>query len=214
MNTSRLWLATLGLALVVAGCDNDPSKGKAKAQVSEPVAAQAAALPPGSALYVFSAEGSKVEFVGAKVTRKHDGSFGAFTGSLVSDGDAPEKSVVKVDIDVSTLTVDDPKLAKHLKGDAFFDVDKYPRAKFTSTSIRPADAPGTYTVTGTLDMHGVAKSIAFPAVIRFSGGAAEASAEFAINRKDWNISYPGKPDDLIKDDVLIKLSIHAKKPSA
>jgi hypothetical protein len=36
-------------------------------------------------------------------------------------------------------------------------------------------------------------------------------AEFAINRKDFGVVYPGMPDDLIKDDVLLKLKIHAKK---
>ena len=40
-----------------------------------------------------------------------------------------------------------------------------------------------------------------------------AEAEFVINRKDFGIAYPGKPDDLIKDDVAIKLSLHAKKGS-
>ena len=30
----------------------------------------------------------------------------------------------------------------------------------------------------------------------------EADAEFAINRKDFNITYPGKPDDLINDDEI------------
>jgi hypothetical protein len=39
----------------------------------------------------------------------------------------------------------------------------------------------------------------------------DADAEFAINRKDFGLVYPGMPDDLIKDEVLIKLQIHAKK---
>ena len=40
---------------------------------------------------------------------------------------------------------------------------------------------------------------------------ADTAAEFAINRKDFNIVYPGKPDDLIKDDVVIKLKFNPKK---
>ena len=35
-------------------------------------------------------------------------------------------------------------------------------------------------------------------------------AEFGLNRKDFGILYTGKADDLIKDDVLIKLNIQAK----
>ena len=37
------------------------------------------------------------------------------------------------------------------------------------------------------------------------------TAEFSINRKDFRIVYPGKPDDLIKDDVPLKLSLKATR---
>jgi hypothetical protein len=39
----------------------------------------------------------------------------------------------------------------------------------------------------------------------------KVDAEFAINRKDWGIVYPGKPDDLIRDDVVVKLALNGKK---
>jgi hypothetical protein len=39
----------------------------------------------------------------------------------------------------------------------------------------------------------------------------QVEAEFAINRKDFGINYPGMADDLIKDDVLILLKLDAKK---
>ena len=41
--------------------------------------------------------------------------------------------------------------------------------------------------------------------------SVDADAEFAINRKDFGVVYPGMPDDLIKDDVLIKLKLHGIK---
>jgi hypothetical protein len=36
---------------------------------------------------------------------------------------------------------------------------------------------------------------------------AAVDAEFAINRKDFGIVYAGKADDLIRDGVVIKLSL-------
>jgi hypothetical protein len=39
----------------------------------------------------------------------------------------------------------------------------------------------------------------------------DVDAEFVINRKDFGVVYPGMPDDLIKDDVLLKLQLRAKK---
>jgi polyisoprenoid-binding protein YceI len=208
MNQRLLLPALLGLS--VLACNNDPAKDKAKATVAEPAAASQALA--GATTYQFSAADSKLAFVGAKVTRKHDGSFGAFSGTIQAVGGDATKSSVKVDVDTSTLTVDDPKLTGHLKTPDFFDVAKYPAAHFASTAIRAGGENGaTHTVTGNLQLHGVTKSITFPATIRMGTDGVDVDAEFAINRKDFGIVYPGMPDDLIKDQVLIKLAVHAKK---
>jgi polyisoprenoid-binding protein YceI len=99
----------------------------------------------------------------------------------------------------------------HLKSPDFFDVAQFPTATFTSTAIKAgAEGGATHTVTGTLDLHGVKKSITFPATIAVGADTVSVKSEFAINRKDFNIVYPGKPDDLIKDEVLLKLDIAAK----
>jgi hypothetical protein len=42
-------------------------------------------------------------------------------------------------------------------------------------------------------------------------GKVEIDSEFAINRKDFGIVCRGVPDDLIKDDVLIKLKFETKQ---
>jgi hypothetical protein len=42
-------------------------------------------------------------------------------------------------------------------------------------------------------------------------GAATIKSEFVINRKDFGIMIDGKPDDLIRNEVVIKLDIHAAK---
>lgn len=210
-------IAVLAFVVVVAACDNEPAKGKPVAKVAEPASAPAepAAPVPGAAAvqYVFSNDGSKIEFVGAKITRKHDGAFETFKGTIDVVDDKPETSAVAVEIDTASIIADDPKLTGHLKSPDFFDVGKLPKARFTSTTVRPGGQGGTHTVTGNLELHGVTKQISFPATIRIVGDGVETDAEFAINRKDFNIVYPGMPDDLIKDDVLLKLKIRAKKSS-
>jgi len=205
------WFGTSVLVFSVAGCNADPAKGKAQATAAEPVAA--AAAPAAAVKYPFSNADSKLEFVGAKVTRKHDGSFQTFTGSVnVVDGD-PTKSSVTTEVDVASLKTDEEKLTNHLKTADLLDAAKYPKATFTSTSIKAGGEQGaTHTVTGNLQLHGVTKSISFPATIKLGATAVEVSAEFAINRKDFGVVYPGMPDDLIKDQVLLKLQIQAKKP--
>ena len=100
-----------------------------------------------------------------------------------------------------------------IKSADFFDVESHPTASFTSTEI-VARAEGVYTLTGNLKLHGVTKQISFPAAIEVGEDSFSATAEFAINRMDFEIVYPGRPDDLIRERVLIKLDLRsASRPA-
>lgn len=107
------------------------------------------------------------------------------------------------------MTSDDEKLTGHLKSPDFFDVEKFPKASFTSSAIaeKAGDGGVTHEISGELDLHGVKKAITFPAKLKVESTAASGEAEFTINRKDFGIVYAGMPDDLIKDEVLLKLSL-------
>ncbi len=204
---------TVALLLTVAGCNTNPAEGKTMAKVSAPAeVSQAVTHATAATKYVFSNAGSTFEFVGAKVTRKHDGAFHVFTGQIdVVEGE-PGKSMLLVEIATGSLTADDPKLTEHLKSPDLLDVVKFPKATFRSSKIEPTSDPvATHSVTGNLEFHGVTKSITFPAKVQVKPDAVDADAEFAINRKDFGIVYPGMPDDLIKDEVLLKVKLHAVK---
>lgn len=214
MNHYRVSLSVLVLssmlAAVLSACDNEPGKGKPDAVVGAPKSVAPATA--GAVEHPFSSADSKIEFTGAKITGKHDGSFGSFRGTVgLVDGD-PTRSTVSVEIDMASLQADVDKLTAHLKSADFFDVALHPAAKFVSTEVKAGgEGSATHTVTGNLEMHGVTKSITFPATIRIGAGTVETDAEFAINRKDFGVSYPGMPDDLIKDEILLRLQIRAKK---
>ena len=55
------------------------------------------------------------------------------------------------------------------------------------------------------------KSISFPATIKAAADSVAVDAEFAINRKDFGIVYKGKADDLIRDEVVIKLNLRVPR---
>jgi polyisoprenoid-binding protein YceI len=125
----------------------------------------------------------------------------------------PEESSVKVDIEASSVFTDTDDLTKHLQTGDFFDAGKYPKASFASTKIVADAAKGTnsYTVTGDLELRGVKKSVTFPATITVSPTDVAVNSEFSINRKDFGIVYAGKADDLIRDDIVIKLDLKAPR---
>jgi polyisoprenoid-binding protein YceI len=202
-----LALSSSALALCVAAC-SDPVGDAPRATVAEAAPTVTDDKPAAPGALSFNQEGSRVDWVGAKVTGMHDGGFRAFSGSI--EGTTLESAKVSVDIDTSTLFADNPKLEGHLKSPDFFDVAQFPKARFVSSSIVPA-GDGVSTVTGNLTLHGVTKELSFPATITLSDEGATAKADFGINRKDFGIVYPGAPDDLINDEVLLKLDIRAKR---
>lgn len=210
----RFVIPSLLALSLLSGCDNDPGKGKAKAVVSAPVeAAPAPSAAAASAVsFAITPAGSSVEFTGAKVTGKHDVKVKEFQGTIsLVDGDVT-KSNVKVELKLGTIESEPEKFVTHLKSPDLLDVEKFPTATFESTSITAGgEAGATHTVTGNLTLHGEKKSISFPATIATSGDAVTVKAEFAINRKDFGVTYPGMPDDLIQDQILVRLAIDAKK---
>jgi polyisoprenoid-binding protein YceI len=193
--------------LLMFGCAN-PAANKPKATVSNPAPENDSAKAANAERLVISTDNSKVEFVAAKVTRSHNGSFKQFSGTIDLVSNSVEASRVSIDIDTSSVVTDEDQLTGHLKTPDFFDVAKFPRATFTSTKIEPNNTSGsTHKVTGNFELHGVKKSIAFPATIQIAPDDVSVNAEFSINRKDFAINYPGKADDLIRDGVVIKLTL-------
>jgi len=204
-----LLLSILAVALLTLACA-DPAANKTKATVGNAAPESAAAKPANAETLPITTDNSKVEFVAAKVTRSHNGSFKKFSGTIDLVNNKPEDSRVSIDIEANSVETDEPDLTKHLQTPDFFDVAKFPKATFTSTKIEPAGS-SNYNITGNFDLHGVKKAITFPAMIQVAPDNVTVSAEFSINRKDWNLTYPGKADDLIRDGVVIKLNVNAPR---
>jgi polyisoprenoid-binding protein YceI len=200
----RATVLFFSIGLVVVGC-KDPGAEVTAATVESKAEPAPAGVPGGDATTLaVNPSNSKIEFVGAKVTASHPGGFTDFAGK-VDVGDPIEKSQIEVTIQTASLYADKEKLTKHLKSPDFFDVAKFPTATFRSTEIKK-EGDG-HTISGDLTLHGVTKRISFPGTITVSEGQVGASAEFSINRHDYGISYPGMRDDLIRDLVVIKLSL-------
>lgn len=218
---------TMAAALGLSGCAENPADNVPKAETAAPQAAPAADAPPavvkseaGAAAaagastdtLTISPETSKVEFVGSKVTGSHNGGFKTFSGTAELTPDHASVASIHVDIDMNSTWADDPKLTGHLKAPDFFDVAKFPKSTFETTAIKPGgDKGATHTVTGNLTLHGVTKSISFPAQITVADGGLTLASDFSLNRKDFGITYSGMADNAIRNEVVIKLDVKAPK---
>jgi len=207
------------LALVLAGCAEDVSAGKTDAVVNAPSSAPAPApvqanAPAADAQEVpIDVAQSDIHALGAKVTTTETVRFSKWSGVVQVAGGKVQ--AVHVDVDVTSLDAGKPKLNGHLNSPDFFDTANYPKATFQSKSIQEGstEAGMTHTVTGDLTMRGVTKSVTFPMKVAVADDRVTGETEFAINRLDWNIKYPGAPDNLIQDKVVLTVKLVAPNPN-
>jgi len=204
-------VASAGLFL--ASCSENPADNVPSADVSEAAAPSENAPAPEAAadveVYTFT-DASKIGFVGSKVTGSHEGGFKKFSGTFNVAGDQPGAGPHMIEIDMDSTWSDSDKLTGHLKTADFFNVAEHPTAKFVLENVTAAEGADAYKLDGTLTLHGVTKAISFPATIKKSdNGEVTLDSEFSINRKDFGIAYAGKTDDLIRDEVVIKLAMIA-----
>ena len=205
MKTTYKTLATLTLAAFISSCDN-PADSTTDAEVSDAVEKETVTVADG-VKYVFTAD-SKIGFTGSKVTGSHDGGFKTFTGHFTIADGAPVGNDHKVTIDMTSTWSDNEDLTGHLKSEDFFDVEKFPTSTFDVTGVEKQE-DGTYHIAGNFTLHGVTKNIKIPATVSKEGETVKIASEFDINRKDFDINYPGKQDDLIRDEVVIRLDLTA-----
>ena len=219
MKKLSIYLAALAF---IAACNNGP-----KADKAETTDKQTVASTEGTAYTVDTAT-SVITWTGTKPAGSHTGVFKLKEGSfLVKENMLTGGNFI---IDINSLAVKDldaentAKLEGHLKSPDFFNVSKYPNAKFEITSVEPfvADSTtknvimkdATHIIKGNLTLKDSTKNISFPARITVDTRTLAATADFNIDRTMWGMNYkgPGNPQDwFINKQVNLKLSLNATK---
>ena len=201
-------------AISFAACNSNSVK---KAETTEK---QTAASTDGTAYAVDST--STITWTGSKPTRNHTGTFKIADGKfIVKDGALTGGNFT---ININSLTNQDlaadaeskGKLEGHLKSPDFFDVAKYPTAKFEITAVEPnIDSTKneiTHIIRGNLTLKDSTKNVAIPARVTIDAKTLVASATFSIDRTLWGMNYkgPDNPQDwIIAKAVELKLNLTA-----
>ncbi|MEA3277807.1 MAG: YceI family protein [Pseudomonadota bacterium] len=86
------------------------------------------------------------------------GRFDEFGGSFTFDEKNPNAAEVEVVIKTASLDSNHAERDKHLRGEEFLEVDKYPEARFKSSSFED-NGDGTAVLAGDLTLHGVTKPV-------------------------------------------------------
>ncbi len=90
------------------------------------------------------------------------GNFNEFDGHFSFTSERPEQASVAVTINPASIDSNHAQRDKHLRGEDFLYVEKYPRASFTSTRVE-ASGPDKLTIIGDLTLRGVTREITIDA---------------------------------------------------
>jgi polyisoprenoid-binding protein YceI len=199
-----------GSSTAPGGGSSDEGSGAASSSSALPdaktILASASPLAVESGEVKLSAANSLIQFVGTHVGERPDprtGHFENFSGTAHVDGGKLQK--VSVEIQTDSLTTPIGQLTTHLKTPDFFDVRTYPMASFVSTAIEQnAQDAKSYSITGDLTLHGVTKSIQFPATVELSDAGLSLFSQFSIDRSEFGMNFgPDRVVNQVDMTVLV-----------
>jgi len=133
------------------------------------------------------------------------GRFNTFEGSFTWDRETPSASAIEVVVDTASVDSNWAERDKHLRGEDFLHVDKYPQAVFKSTRYEGGRMEGTLTLRGitrpiVLDVRAIGEG-----PDPWGGYRAGFAASTKINRHDFGIDFDlGPTADEIAFDLFIE----------
>lgn len=110
------------------------------------------------------------------------GEFSGLKATISFDEKNLAASKFEATIDVATINTGNGMKNTHAKSEKWFDAEKYPVIKFTSSAVTKT-ATG-YAAMGTLEIHGVQKEFTMP----FTFVNNVFTSAFDINRLDYNVN--------------------------
>jgi|HubBroStandDraft_4_1064222.scaffolds.fasta_scaffold05890_5 polyisoprenoid-binding protein YceI len=139
------------------------------------------------------------------------GSISNVTGTVVWDTNDPSRDSVAATLDAKTVNTANDYRDRTLKGEDFFNISKYPRITFRSTSVTKSESG--YKVFGNLTIAGVTR----PVILDAENPAAPQqgmegdtvtglSATTTIERSDFNFGAK-YPNNLLSDEIKITIDL-------
>lgn len=155
------------------------------------------------------------------VVSETEGSFKIFDGTVEHTKADMSDAKINFSVDMNSINTENENRDKHLKGDDFFNAEKFPTATFVGKSFKPL-GDNKYELVGDLTIRDVTKSVKF--AVRFGGIAASTRGDKAgfkatttINRFDYNLKWDRATEAgglVVGKDVDITVLLEMNKAKA
>jgi polyisoprenoid-binding protein YceI len=147
------------------------------------------------------------------------GSFKEFSSEVETRGDDFSTAKIKFEAATASVFTNSDQRDQHLRSADFFDVDKYPKLKFESTSLEMVDDEN-FTLNGNLTIRDITKPVKLDVEVGGIGkdpwGNLKAGFSLTgrINRKEWGLNWNAALEAggvLVSDDVRIFCEVQYAK---
>lgn len=131
-------------------------------------------------------KGSDIRFTYTQMKVPVQGHFTKFTGAQSLDAAKPERSSIRMQVDVASFSAD-PEVDVEAVKPEWFDAKKFPQATFVSKSVKSMGG-GRYEMTGTFTLKGISRDLVVPFELKEqAGGNADMTGQFVLRRGDFKI---------------------------
>jgi polyisoprenoid-binding protein YceI len=150
---------------------------------------------------------SEVAFTSRQMGVPVDGTFRRFDAQVSFDPKRPEAGRVVITVDTGSASFGAPETDAEMPKAAWFDVAKFPQARFESSVIKGLGA-GRYQVAGKLTIKGQARDIVVPVTLAAAAPNTLASGSFTLKRLDFKIGDGEWSDtSLVANDVQVRFKL-------
>lgn len=149
---------------------------------------------------------SEIQFVSRQMGVPVEGRFKTFSAQVAFDPAQLATSSIVFTVDTGSADISREANAELPKA-TWFNVAAFPKATFTSSSIKRIDATH-YEVAGKLSIKGVSSDVIVPVTLAQNGATTTASGAFPIKRLTFRIGEKDWADtSMVADEVLVKFNI-------
>ncbi len=154
---------------------------------------------------------SRLGFKSSFGGEKFDGAFRRWDAQIAFDPKALAASKVVVSVDMTSAATGDESRDEALPTDDWLAAKKFPRATFTTTSIKDLGG-GRYQAAGNLAIRGVSKPIVLPFTLQITGQQAKMAGSVTINRGVFGVGQGQfKSAETVPLDVVVNVSLQARR---
>jgi polyisoprenoid-binding protein YceI len=156
-------------------------------------------------VWQLDAKGSELELVVLKATGEHVVRFPSVKGHATMRGQVPLG--LTVEVETKALRADIEAFATHLKSSDFLDVERFPIARFRSTSMqRVSPKLHDYRIAGEMELHGKVVPLHFNAEIVARKQALCGQASVKLVAKSFDLAASRVANELI-DELELRLKL-------